>query len=122
MKRIIIAGGRDFSDTTKVMQALDQITPGLLAEEIQIISGGARGADTIGKDIAHKFNTNLAIFPAQWKRPDGSTDKSAGYRRNCLMAENADVLLAFWNGESKGTKHMIDIAKTKKLETFIIGY
>lgn len=118
MKRIIIAGGRDFIDERLALDELDKITPGLVAEEIQIISGGANGADKIGINIAQNHNTNLAIFPAQW----ATHGKSAGYKRNYLMAQNADVLLAFWDGESKGTGHMIDIARTANLEVHVVIY
>ena len=57
-------------------------------------------------------------FPADWDKHG----KSAGYKRNLEMAENADALIAFWDGESRGTKHMIDIAKEKNLLTRIIRY
>jgi len=106
MKRIIIAGSRNFHDKALVLQALTEVTQGLNPSQIQIVSGGARGADALGEEIAKQFNTNLAIFPAQWN----IHGKSAGYLRNELMAENADVLLAFWKDKSKGTNHMINLA------------
>lgn len=118
MKRIIIAGGRDFHNQPLILQELDKITIGLHADDIQIISGKAKGADTVGIDIANRFNTNLALFPAQWDR----YGKTAGYKRNYLMAQNADVLLAFWDGKSSETNHMINIAKEAGLEVIVINY
>ena len=60
----------------------------------------------------------LEIYPADWKK----FGKSAGFRRNEKMAEIADMLIAFWNGESHGTKHMIDICKEKGIETIVVNY
>jgi len=118
MKRIIIAGGRTFNNPDLAEVELLKLTNGLGPEEVMIISGGAKGADTIGEYIARTYGTNLAIYPAQWNRHG----KSVGYKRNTLMAENTDALLAFWDGKSKGTKHMIDIATNKALSITIIKY
>jgi hypothetical protein len=60
----------------------------------------------------------LEVYPAQWKK----LGKQAGYRRNEQMAEVADALIAFWDGESKGTKHMIDIMNNKGLPTKVVNY
>jgi len=60
----------------------------------------------------------VAKFPADWNK----FKKSAGYKRNVEMAENADALIAFYDGKSKGTGHMIDIAKEKNLLIRIILY
>lgn len=57
-------------------------------------------------------------FPADWQK----NGKSAGYKRNEEMAQNSDALIAFWDGESKGTKHMIDTAKRYRLSTRIVKY
>jgi hypothetical protein len=116
--RIIIAGGRDFSNSKLIEDTLQKVTTGMRAGEVQIISGMARGADQLGYDIARLYGANIAQFPAQWD----TYGKSAGYKRNTLMADNADMLLAFWDGSSKGTKHMIDIAKSKDLVVHIIKY
>ncbi len=118
MKRIIIAGGRDFHNYSLADNALAEITKGIHPGDVQLISGGAKGADTIGEALAQQYKTNTAIFPAQWDKHG----KSAGYIRNSLMADNADILLAFWDGKSKGTGHMIDLAKLKGLEVHIINY
>ena len=58
------------------------------------------------------------IYPAQWDK----YGKRAGYRRNEQMAEVADGLIAFWDGQSKGTKHMIDIMTEKNLPTKVVRY
>lgn len=118
MLRIIIAGGRDFNNIELAEESLLRNTETCLSDEVAIISGGAKGADSIGEALAVKYNTNLWKFPAQWDQ----YGKSAGYRRNMIMAENADLLIAFWDGKSKGTKHMIDIAKAEKIPVEVINY
>ncbi len=91
---------------------------------IEIISGTARGADKLGERFAKEYNLRIKKFPANWDL----YGKKAGYLRNIQMAEyaknNSDlgVLIAFWDGNSKGTKHMIDIAKKHELLLFIVKY
>ncbi len=116
--RLIIAGGRNFFDYELLeKEALDFIgdnTP-------VIISGLARGADTLACDFAAEYGYTLEGFAAEWKK-DGYYDRSAGIKRNKLMAKNADHLLAFWDGKSKGTMQMIDYADEKGLKVRVIKY
>ena len=102
--KTIIAGSRDFTDTTKfydLMYQYDQTNePSTL-----IISGHARGADQMGEEYADNKGIKCSIIPANWDKHG----KSAGYKRNTEMAKMADRLIAFWDGKSKGTGHMIDI-------------
>ena len=104
--KLIIAGGRDFSDAqtlgTNVVAFLKSqgITQ---TEQLEIVSGMARGADRLGHQFATLNKCAIAEFPAKW----GTYGKSAGYRRNAEMAKYADALIAFWDGESRGTQHMI---------------
>lgn len=83
-----------------------------------IVCGKARGADTFGERYGKKNGYEVREFPALWD----IEGKSAGYRRNVRMAENADALVAFWDGESRGTGHMIDIATKKKIKVRIVRY
>lgn len=80
-----------------------------------ILSGTAKGADKLGEVFAKAENVKLEQYPADW----GKHGKSAGYKRNVEMAENADTLLVLWDGKSKGTKHMIDIAESKGLAVYV---
>ena len=121
--KIIIAGGRDFNNYELLRSSMVNILslilpPTMRPGEVTIVSGGARGADTLGERYAHETNMMLKIFPAEWDK----YGKSAGYRRNELMAEYGNVLVACWDGQSRGTKHMIDIAKARGLRVFIINY
>ena len=83
-----------------------------------IVCGEARGADSLGKRLAYEKGWKVLSFPADWDKHG----KAAGYKRNDEMARNADALIAFWDGKSRGTKHMIDLAKKYGLQTRIVGY
>lgn len=108
--RTIIAGGRNFNDYEFAGKEIDYFF-NLLSSHPTVVSGGARGADRLGEKYAVENDLKLRQFPAEWD----TYGKSAGYRRNVQMADYAEALLAFWDGESKGTKHMIDIALDKGL-------
>jgi len=129
MVRIIIAGGRDFNDYVKLKAAMFDVIFDLKRKhgeklDIQIISGTARGADQLGEKYADEYGYEVVRFPADW---DG-LGKRAGYVRNAEMAKYAvsdgsiGVLVACWNGASKGTKHMIDLAQKHGLEILVVNY
>lgn len=116
MYRIIIARGRDFNNYPVLKVSMDDLLSALFLsrEEVVIVSGTARGADKLGERYAKERGLKVHRYPADWNRQaDGSYDASAGYKRNIKMAENADACVCFWDGESKGTSHMINIAKIK---------
>jgi hypothetical protein len=117
--KVIIAGSRGFSNYKLLREQCNKY----LREKrktcnIIIVSGNARGADSLGEKYAKDEGFDLEIYPAQWKK----LGKQAGFRRNEQMAEVADALIAFWDGESHGTKHMIDIMTNKGLPTKVINY
>lgn len=97
---------------------LNQFVRDLNVKEIEVVSGKAKGADTLGEMYAKHYNQKIKEFPANW----GEYGKSAGYRRNTEMAKYADACIVFWDGKSKGTKHMIDIAKKQGLILKIVIY
>jgi len=95
--RIIIAGSRTFNDYNKLATHCDR----LLAEKkkthhIVIVSGTCRGADLMG-------------------------ERYAGIQRNLVMANNADALISFWDGQSHGTKAMIGFAREKNLAVRVVS-
>lgn len=117
--KIIIAGGRDFMDYNLLKEKTNKILQEKrVSHKIVIISGCARGADTLGLRYASENAFDVEEYPANWDK----YGKKAGYMRNVEMAENADALIAFWDGKSKGTKHMIDIATEKNLPIRVIRY
>lgn len=114
--RVIIAGGRDFDDYDIAKKKLDFLLKDV--KDITIVSGGAKGADSIGEQYAINNKLSLIQCKANWNK----FGKSAGYIRNKEMAEISHALIAIWDGKSKGTKHMIDIAKKYNLKIKIIKY
>lgn len=117
--KVIIAGSRGFSNYKLLRDKCNEYLRNKRKEyNIIIISGGARGADFCGEKYAQDEGFTLEIYPAQWKK----FGKRAGYRRNEQMAEVADALIAFWDGSSKGTKHMIDIMNEKNLLVRVVEY
>ena len=117
--KVIIAGSRGFSNYKLLREKCNKFLREKRKEcNIIIVSGHARGADTLGEKYAKDEGFDLEIYPAQWKK----FGKAAGFRRNEQMAEVADALIAFWNGESHGTKHMIDIMNEKNLLVKVVNY
>ena len=117
--KVIIAGSRGFSNYKLLREQCNKYhREKKKTSNIIIVSGHARGADTLGEKYAQDEGFDLEIYPAQWKK----LGKQAGYRRNEQMAEVADALIAFWDGESKGTKHMIDIMNAKSLQVKVVEY
>ena len=117
--RVIIAGTRDFSNYELLMEKCDNILSTKRQDSnIVILSGTAKGADRLGERYARERGFLLRRFPADWDK-DGN---KAGPIRNAKMADNADALIAFWDGTSRGTAHMIMTAKEKGLATRVINY
>jgi hypothetical protein len=83
-----------------------------------VLCGMAPGADTIGYMWAKDNNIPVEEYPAAWHK----YGRQAGFIRNVDMAKNADALLALWNGYSKGTGHMIDIARKLNLKSYVKFY
>ena len=122
MNKVIIAGSRDFDNFISAEHNLLSFFKafGIHSTDIEIISGGARGADKMGEKFANRYGIKLTVFPAQWDK----YGKSAGIIRNAEMAQYAKggILFAFWDGESRGTKNMIDTAKRNKMTVVIFEY
>lgn len=82
----------------------------------EIVSGCATGVDTFGEQLAKELNIPVKKFPANWDL----YGKSAGYKRNKQMAEYADALFAFRYDHSKGTTHMINLARDMGLYVYLV--
>ena len=96
---IVVAGGRDFTNTNVAFNRLAQH----VMNKDTIVSGHASGADKLGELFARSHNLELKLFPADWEK----YGKSAGPIRNRKMAKIADLVIVFWDLESRGTKSMI---------------
>ncbi len=115
--KVIIAGSRNFNDYETLKNVCDYII-GNPEFKVEVISGNANGADKLGEQYANEKKYDLKIFKADWDKHG----KKAGYIRNTEMSEYGNMLIAFWDGESKGTKHMIDIAKKKGMSSMVYNF
>jgi hypothetical protein len=112
--KTIIAGSRNITNYDLVESII--IESGF--DITKVISGMAKGVDSFGELWAHYNNIGCHLCPAKWKREDGTVDRSAGYKRNVEMAEIADALIVIILDDSKGSTHMLNIAKEKGLKIF----
>lgn len=117
--KVIIAGTRTFDDYQLLKSELNiRIMPNVFKITIEIVSGCAKGADTLGEQYANEYGFIIKKFPANWDK----YGKKAGYIRNSEMAEYATHCVVFWDGKSKGAEMMIKLAKEKGLITQTVIY
>ncbi len=115
-KRVLIAGGRDYTNYPEAREFIDSCLGELKSEHtIIIVSGCCRGADMLGLRYAAEHGLKTEKFPADWK----THGKSAGPIRNREMAKIADIVICFWNGTSRGTKSMIEFARRLQKTVYI---
>jgi hypothetical protein len=111
--RTIIAGSRDLDDPSLVDDAIE--ASGWRYAITEVVHGGCRGVDMCAGNWGALNGIPVKMFPADWK----GRGLRAGPMRNEAMAGYADALIAVWDGESKGTKHMIQAAKFRGLKVYI---
>jgi len=109
--KVIIAGSRDIIDYDLVVQAVAE--SGFVITEL--VCGMAQGVDMLGYRYAKDHRIPIKEFPANWDKHG----RAAGPIRNKEMALYAEALIAMWDGESKGTKNMIDLATRQGLTVFV---
>lgn len=99
--KLAIVGSRSFNDYIKLCEHFsgDGIT--------EIVSGGAKGADFLAEQFAYDHNLPLKLFLPEWEK----FGKKAGHMRNQLIVDYCDMLIAFWDGKSPGTKNSISLIK-----------
>ena len=115
--RLVIAGSRDFNDYALLSKAVDKHLGDKGDDaKIIIISGTAPGTDQLGERYAKERGYKLECYPADW----GHYGKAAGPVRNMNMANVADDVIVFWDGESSGTKNMIETAKAKNIPCTVV--
>lgn len=123
--RIVVAGCRDYLDTRHVEREMKKLVKKMtgcdIAADVEIVEGGARGVDTIARNVAEKHKWACREFKAQWCL----YGRRAGPTRNAKMARYAaesefPCLLAFWDMQSRGTGNMIRVAKKNGLDVTII--
>ncbi len=118
--RLIVCGGVDFKDYNYLKTQLDRLIA--YYENIRLVSGHARGVDTLAEQYAAEKSMPIQVFPAEWKK----YGKAAGPIRNRAMLEYAKeetpVVAAFWNGKSRGTGNMLKQAKAAGAECHVFSY
>lgn len=114
--RIIVAGGREFADYDYLASTMGAVTANL--DHFIVIHGDCRGADKLAGRWTTEHGHKCVPCPAEWDL----FGKAAGPRRNELMAQNADALVAFWDGKSTGTSGMIKLAETYGLKVRVKRY
>ena len=112
--KVIVAGSRTIHDYALVVNAIH--ASGYEIDEL--VSGGARGVDSMGETWAYAHNVPIKQFPAEWDK----YGKSAGFRRNEVMAKYADALILVWDGQSHGSAHMLKTARAQCLIVFECGF
>jgi hypothetical protein len=118
MKKIIIAGSRNFDNFIFLRNKMDFLLLESSIEDVLIISGTARGADKLGERYAETRGIEIKRMPANWDKHG----KSAGYKRNEQMAQIATHCVLFWDGKSRGTMHMRDLARQYNLILRVYRY
>ena len=114
--KLIVAGGRDFSNRTLLYAVLDDFRRKFRIDTI--LSGFAKGADTLGAEYASERSIPVKSYPADWDK----NGNAAGYIRNAEMGKDADAAICFWDGKSKGTKHMIHTMKRQNKPCYVFDY
>lgn len=109
--KTIIAGSRDITEYELVVQAVAE--SGFVITEV--VCGMAKGVDMMGYRYAQEHGIPVKEFPANWNKHG----RAAGPIRNKEMADYADALIALWDGESRGTKNMIDLANRQGLKVYV---
>lgn len=112
--RVAIIGSRGFTDYNLLVRTLEPVKSKIKL----IVSGGANGADSLAEKYALANNILTEIYLPDWE----TYGRSAGYIRNKTIIENSDIVIAYWDGSSKGTQHSIKLAKKLNKHIKIIKY
>ena len=115
--KICVNGSRDFTGFLRLCDELDSLIPQEQRSSVTLLSGGARGADILAEKWAKDRQVHVKRFEAEWK----GKGRAAGPIRNQEMINEADRLISFWDGKSRGTKDTIDRASAKGIPVTIIA-
>jgi hypothetical protein len=112
--RLAIVGSRSFTKTSFAFEILDRVRATTSVD--LVVSGGAAGADTIAELWARARSIATRVFKPDWTR----NGRRAGFLRNVSIVTNADKLIAFWDGVSRGTLHSINLARLRNIPVQVI--
>jgi hypothetical protein len=110
--KVAIVGSRQYPDLDAVREYVRGIPPGTI-----VVSGGAQGVDKVAELEAKEQGLNVEIWYPRWDLHG----KGAGFARNRAIVHSADRVVAFWDGESRGTKHTIHFAGVLKKRCDVFG-
>lgn len=109
--KVIIAGGRDYHNYDTLLEAISECQFPIST----VVCGGASGVDTLGEQYGLRMNLQINYYYPDWE----THGRAAGPIRNRKMAENAEALIALWDGKSRGTKNMIETATKLGLLVYV---
>ena len=107
--KIVVGGSRDFCAYKVLCEFLDTMLDGTDASDVTLLSGGCRGADLLAEQYASERGIPVERHLPEWDK----YGRAAGIHRNCEMVDEADKVVAFWDGKSRGTKSLIEYAKKR---------
>lgn len=113
---IAIVGSRTLRDEKFLFDWCDKLTTGI--RNITVVSGCANGADKLGEKWAESRGFSVKRIPANWEKHG----KPAGMIRNMQIVSASDMMIAFWDGKSKGTKGSIDAMKKSNKLLHVIKF
>ena len=113
--KVAIIGSRTFNDYELVCKTIKELK---LETMTHMVSGGAKGADSLGERYAKEHNIPCIIYKPDWN----TYGKSAGFVRNKDIINACDIVVAFWDGKSKGTEHSIMLAKRNIKQVYVINF
>ena len=129
--KVIVAGSRQIMDYQLVSAVISNTLPKYNIQITEIVSGCAGGVDSLGEQWALANGIKVEPFPALWddltvpnalirtNKYGKEYNARAGFQRNEAMAQYADVLIAVWDGKSRGTKDMIKAARSNNLAVYV---
>lgn len=112
--KLAIVGSRTFNDYALLKETIKSNNLNIT----EIVSGGARGADSLAEKFAIDNDIQTTIYKADWK----THGKAAGFIRNHDIIKNSDIVLAFWDGISNGTRHSISLAEKHNKRLIVVKF
>lgn len=113
--KLAIAGSRSFNDFAFLEMKINELRTQYPMDGL--ISGGAKGADVLAEQYAAKYHLAIERILPDWK----VHSRGAGHRRNEIIVQKCDVLAAFWDGQSPGTRHIVAYAQKRDKQVFVFN-
>lgn len=118
---VAVVGSRSFRDYRLMCKELDTLRKEKSGYTLRFVSGGAQGADKLAEQYAEEHDLKIDVLKPDW-RPNGVYDPQAGLNRNTDIVQAAQMVIAFWDGVSTGTRDTKRKAENLGLETRVIRY